>query len=47
LRRFGSSRFAFNYSTDTRSIGEVLPQGTLMLLGSVELAPADVAVWVE
>ena len=47
LRRLGSLCFAFNYSTDTRSIGEVLPEGTPMLLGSVELAPADVAVWME
>jgi len=47
LRRLGSLCFAFNYSTGTRSIGEVLPKGTPMLLGSVELAPADVAVWME
>lgn len=47
LRHLGALRFAFNYSTQTLSMGDVLPVNARMMLGKAELAPAEVAVWIE
>ena len=47
LRRLGDLRFAFNYSTHTLSINDVLPSNARVLRGAVTLAPAEVAIWIE
>lgn len=47
LRRLGALQFAFNYSTQALSLREFVPRDAKLLIGNLDLAPAEVAVWTD
>ncbi|HZG09493.1 MAG TPA: beta-galactosidase [Allosphingosinicella sp.] len=45
LRRHGDVQFAFNYAPHEVDLGDLVPEGTTLLLGSRKLPAAGVAAW--
>jgi beta-galactosidase len=45
LRRHGNVQFAFNYAPSEADIAHLVPEGVSLMLGSLKLPPAGVAVW--